>query len=107
MLMCEALPCPACAEQKQEDLARCSATMLWTCSKSSKNKEHILKANAVPLLAKLLEWESVDVLVPVVGVLEECASTAVYRWVRCALCAVHRRPCRGPFQMMVVVVWLQ
>jgi hypothetical protein len=31
------------------------------------------------LLAKLLESDNVELLVPVVGVLQECANSAVYR----------------------------
>ena len=34
----------------------------------------LLKTGAVPLLGRLLESEQVDVLIPVVGTLQECAS---------------------------------
>ena len=34
----------------------------------------LLKTGAVPLLGRLLESEEVDVLIPVVGTLQECAS---------------------------------
>jgi len=34
----------------------------------------LLKTGAVPLLGKLLSTENVDVLIPVVGTLQECAS---------------------------------
>ena len=33
-----------------------------------------LKTGAVPLLGKLLATDNVDVLIPVVGTLQECAS---------------------------------
>ena len=47
---------------------------MWSCSKSRKNKVAIFRARAVPLLAKLLLSENENVLVPVVGTLQECAS---------------------------------
>ena len=56
------------------EVARCGAQALWSCSKSKKNKAAIFRARAVPLLAKLLHSENEDVLVPVVGTLQECAS---------------------------------
>ncbi len=34
----------------------------------------LLKTGAVPLLGRLLETDNVDVLIPVVGTLQECAS---------------------------------
>ena len=34
----------------------------------------LLKTGAVPLLGRLLESDQVDVLIPVVGTLQECAS---------------------------------
>lgn len=34
----------------------------------------LLKTGAVPLLGKLLATDNVDVLIPVVGTLQECAS---------------------------------
>ncbi|EDQ87886.1 uncharacterized protein MONBRDRAFT_37775, partial [Monosiga brevicollis MX1] len=66
-------------EQDKHDVARAGAQMLWMCSKSSKNKEHILSAGAVDLLAQLLQSDNVELLVPVVGVLQECASHPTYR----------------------------
>lgn len=56
------------------EVARCGAQALWSCSKSRKNKAAIFRASAVPLLAKLLLSENENVLVPVVGTLQECAS---------------------------------
>ena len=54
-------------------VARCGALALWSCSKSSKNKSAIMRAGAIPLLAKLLKIEDEDkylTLVPVVGTLQ-------------------------------------
>lgn len=58
-------------------VARCGALALWSCSKSSKNKSAIMKAGAIPLLAKLLKIEDEDkylTLVPVVGTLQGTSS---------------------------------
>jgi len=63
-------------------VARSGALALWTCSKSAKNKSAIMKAGAIPHLAKLLKIEDEDkylTLVPVVGTLQECASDPTYR----------------------------
>jgi len=63
-------------------VARCGALALWSCSKSSKNKSAIMRAGAIPLLAKLLKIDDEDkylTLVPVVGTLQECASDPSYR----------------------------
>eukprot|EP00053_Salpingoeca_punica_P004679 m.50322 g.50322 ORF g.50322 m.50322 type:complete len:1027 (-) comp12893_c0_seq1:261-3341(-) len=62
------------------EMARCGALALWSCSKSRKNKERILAAGAMPLLARLLmSSESEALLIPAVGILEECASMPEYR----------------------------
>ena len=55
-------------------VARCGALALWSCSKSKKNKEAMQRAGAIPLLAKLLKSTHEDMLIPVVGTLQECAS---------------------------------
>ena len=38
------------------------------------DQKALLKTGAVPLLGKLLATDNVDVLIPVVGTLQECAS---------------------------------
>ena len=43
----------------------------------------LLKTGAVPLLGKLLETDDVEVLVPVVGTLQECASEVGLRKQAC------------------------
>ena len=62
-------------------VARCGALALWSCSKSSKNKSAIMRAGAIPLLAKLLKIDDEDkylTLVPVVGTLQ-VKNIAFYR----------------------------
>ncbi|XP_077997290.1 outer dynein arm-docking complex subunit 2-like isoform X2 [Glandiceps talaboti] len=65
--------------EKDIDVARCGALALWSCSKSTKNKHAIRKAGGIPLLAKLLKSPHENMLIPVVGTLQECASEQSYR----------------------------
>ncbi|NXL29997.1 ARMC4 protein, partial [Glaucidium brasilianum] len=66
-------------QAKDTEIARCGALALWSCSKSTKNKEAIRKAGGIPLLARWLKCSHVDILTPVVGTLQECASEPSYR----------------------------
>ncbi|NXP82399.1 ARMC4 protein, partial [Ramphastos sulfuratus] len=67
------------SEAKDAEMARCGALALWSCSKSTKNKAAIRKAGGIPLLAKWLKCSHADILTPVVGTLQECASEPSYR----------------------------
>ncbi|NXJ01967.1 ARMC4 protein, partial [Psophia crepitans] len=66
-------------QAKDTEMARCGALALWSCSKSNKNKEAIRKAGGIPLLARWLKCSHADILTPVVGTLQECASEPSYR----------------------------
>uniref|UniRef100_A0A4W3HPF6 Outer dynein arm docking complex subunit 2 n=1 Tax=Callorhinchus milii TaxID=7868 RepID=A0A4W3HPF6_CALMI len=66
-------------QNKTIEVARCGALALWSCSKSKRNKEAIRKAGGIPLLACLLKSRHENMLIPVVGTLQECASEASYR----------------------------
>ncbi|XP_006023841.1 armadillo repeat-containing protein 4 isoform X1 [Alligator sinensis] len=70
---------PTPSQAKDIEIARCGALALWSCSKSTKNKEAIRKAGGIPLLAQLLKSPHVSMLTPVVGTLQECASEPSYR----------------------------
>ena len=61
-------------QEKDVEVARCGALALWSCSKSTRNKLSMRKAGAIPLLAKLLKSPHEDMLIPVVGTLQECAT---------------------------------
>jgi hypothetical protein len=61
-------------ETRDVEVARCGALALWSCSKSNTNKEAIRKAGGIPLLAQLLKTSHENMLIPVVGTLQECAS---------------------------------
>ncbi|XP_039517375.1 armadillo repeat-containing protein 4 isoform X2 [Pimephales promelas] len=66
-------------QERDVELARCGALALWSCSKSTWNKEAIRRAGGIPLLARLLKSPQKNVLIPVVGTLQECASEKSYR----------------------------
>ncbi|XP_061096600.1 outer dynein arm-docking complex subunit 2 [Conger conger] len=72
---------PALTEEQERDVevARCGALALWSCSKSTRNKEAIRRAGGIPLLARLLKSPHENMLIPVVGTLQECASEGSYR----------------------------
>lgn len=63
---------------KEEETAISGACALATCSKSSKNKEAIQEAGSIPLLANLLTSQNERLLIPVVGILQECASDGTH-----------------------------
>ncbi|NWX21281.1 ARMC4 protein, partial [Aegotheles bennettii] len=66
-------------QAEDTEIARCGALALWSCSKSTKNKEAIRKAGGIPLLARWLKCSHANILIPVVGTLQECASEPSYR----------------------------
>ncbi|NXE17478.1 ARMC4 protein, partial [Ardeotis kori] len=66
-------------QAKDTEVARCGALALWSCSKSAKNKAAIRKAGGIPLLARWLKCSEVNILTPIVGTLQECASEPSYR----------------------------
>ncbi|XP_063306867.1 outer dynein arm-docking complex subunit 2 [Pelobates fuscus] len=66
-------------QEKDIEVARCGALALWSCSKSTRNKDAIRKAGGIPLLARLLKSPHSNMLIPVVGTLQECASEGSYR----------------------------
>ncbi|KAI4892456.1 hypothetical protein NFI96_000741 [Prochilodus magdalenae] len=66
-------------QEKDVEVSRCGALALWSCSKSTRNKEAIRKAGGIPLLARLLKSPQKNMLIPVVGTLQECASEKSYR----------------------------
>ncbi|XP_025741667.1 outer dynein arm-docking complex subunit 2 isoform X1 [Callorhinus ursinus] len=66
-------------DARDVEVARCGALALWSCSKSYENKEAIRKAGGIPLLAGLLKTSHENMLIPVVGTLQECASEESYR----------------------------
>ncbi|VDL62020.1 unnamed protein product [Hymenolepis diminuta] len=56
------------------EVARCGALALWSCSKSARARMAMKKAGVISLLARLLKSTYEALLIPVIGILEECAS---------------------------------
>ncbi|XP_063062971.1 outer dynein arm-docking complex subunit 2 [Engraulis encrasicolus] len=78
----DCVPDSAALTEEQErdvEVARCGALALWSCSKSTRNKDAIRRAGGIPLLARLLKSPHENMLIPVVGTLQECASEKSYR----------------------------
>ncbi|XP_037135862.1 armadillo repeat-containing protein 4 isoform X2 [Syngnathus acus] len=60
-------------QEKDVEVARFGVLALWSCSKSPKNKEAIHNAGGVPLLGRLLKSTQMNMLIPAVGILQNCA----------------------------------
>ncbi|XP_061877729.1 outer dynein arm-docking complex subunit 2-like [Entelurus aequoreus] len=61
-------------QEKDVEVARFGVIALWSCSKSPKNQEAIHKAGGIPLLGRLLKSPQMNMLIPVVGILQNCAT---------------------------------
>jgi len=60
-------------------IERSGAMALWSCSKSRTLRQMIMQAGAIPLLANLLASDNIPLLIPVVGIIEECAEDEYFR----------------------------
>ncbi|EUB63816.1 Armadillo repeat-containing protein 4 [Echinococcus granulosus] len=65
--------------ERDLEVARCGALALWSCSRSARAKAAMKKAGVISLLARLLKSPYEALLIPTVGILEECASEHDYR----------------------------
>ncbi|XP_071284859.1 outer dynein arm-docking complex subunit 2 isoform X3 [Agelaius tricolor] len=70
----ESISVGSSSQAKDTETVRCAALALWSCSKSTKNKKAIRKAGGIPLLARWLKCSHANILIPIVGTLQECAS---------------------------------
>ena len=61
-------------QEADVEVARSGALALWSCSKSTRNKAAMRQAGVIPLLARLLKSPHENMLIPVVGTLQECAT---------------------------------
>ncbi|NXV10532.1 ARMC4 protein, partial [Cettia cetti] len=75
----ESISVESSSQAEDTETARCGALALWSCSKSTKNKKAIRKAGGIPLLARWLKCSHTNILIPIVGTLQECASEPSYR----------------------------
>ncbi|CAF1294496.1 unnamed protein product [Adineta ricciae] len=64
---------------KNIEIARAGALALWSLSRSNRNKHAMQQAGVIPLLAKLLKSSNDNMLIPVAGIIEECATDQTYR----------------------------
>lgn len=79
LLNCDPILSAHLTEEQKKDIevARCGALALWSCSRSKKNKEAIRRSGGIPLLGCLLKSPHENMLIPVVGTLQECASEVI------------------------------
>ncbi|KAM7353695.1 armadillo repeat-containing protein gudu [Cochliomyia hominivorax] len=61
-------------EIEQLNMARAGAKALWSLSDSKHNKELMRKSGIVPLMARLLKSCHIDVVIPIMGTIQKCAS---------------------------------
>nr|CAD7204757.1 unnamed protein product [Timema douglasi] len=67
-------------EEKQQVLvAKAGAEALWSLSQSTKNKETMKRAGSMRLLANLIKSIHLDVVIPIMGTIQQCASESKYQ----------------------------
>lgn len=65
-------------QQEQLDMARAGARALWSLSESRHNKEIMRTSGVVPLMGRLLKSTHIDVVVPIMGCVQQCATQVRY-----------------------------
>lgn len=66
-------------EDKEEVcVATAGAKALWSVSQSKKNRDAMRKAGCVRLLARLLKSVHEDVVVPIMGIIQQCSSEVTH-----------------------------
>ncbi len=68
---------------KNIEVARAGALALWSLSRSNQNKHAMQRAGVIPLLAKLLKSSNETMLIPVGGIIEECATDVQFEIILC------------------------
>ncbi|CRK87151.1 CLUMA_CG000960, isoform A [Clunio marinus] len=66
-------------QKEQLDMAVAGARALWSLSESRHNKEIMRISGVVPLMARLLKSTHIDVAVPIMGCVQQCASQGIYQ----------------------------
>ncbi|XP_044271871.1 armadillo repeat-containing protein gudu [Tribolium madens] len=66
-------------ELENVNIAKAAAKALWSVSRSRKNIQVMMRSGSVPLLAKLLRSVHMDVIVPTVGTISQCANEPSYQ----------------------------
>ncbi|XP_066146687.1 armadillo repeat-containing protein gudu [Euwallacea fornicatus] len=67
------------SEMLAVDMVSAAARALCSVSKSSKNVRVMMKSGAVPLLARLLKSVHMEVVVPTIGIISQCANDSSYQ----------------------------
>lgn len=62
------------AQKEQLDMARAGARALWSLSESRHNKEIMRTSGVVPLMGRLLKSTNIEVVVPIMGCVQQCAT---------------------------------
>ncbi|XP_055710057.1 armadillo repeat-containing protein gudu [Phlebotomus papatasi] len=60
-------------------MAKAGARALWSLSESRHNKELMRRFGLVPLMGKLLKSVHIDIVVPIMGTVQQCASQPSYQ----------------------------
>ncbi|XP_055383292.1 uncharacterized protein LOC129613316 [Condylostylus longicornis] len=66
-------------DKKYLDAARAGARALWSLSDSRHNRELMRKSGIVPLMARLLKSVNIEVVIPIMGTIQKCASQANFQ----------------------------
>lgn len=61
-------------QREQLDMARAGAKALYALSESRPNKEVMRKYGLVPLMSRLLKSVHMDLIIPIMGTCQQCAS---------------------------------
>lgn len=61
-------------QKEQLDMARAGARALWSLSESRHNKDIMRTSGVVPLMGRLLRSTHIDVVVPIMGCVQQCAT---------------------------------
>lgn len=62
------------SQKEQLAMATAGARALWSLSESRHNKEIMRRSGVVPLMARLLQSIHIEVVVPIMGCVQQCAS---------------------------------
>ncbi|XP_063231337.1 armadillo repeat-containing protein gudu isoform X2 [Bacillus rossius redtenbacheri] len=66
-------------DRPQVLVARAGAQALWSLSQSARNRDAMRRAGVMRLLAALIQSVHLDVVVPIMGTLQQCASESKYQ----------------------------
>jgi armadillo repeat-containing protein 4 len=69
------------SQSEQLDMARAGARALWSLSESRHNKEIMRTSGVVPLMGRLLKSTHIDVVVPIMGCVQQCATQVKSYWI--------------------------